>query len=155
MVGPNSAWFKLFVPDLIFMIITDKEKILSTARLLAEEGPIENTDLASYLKISKQSAAGYLRRNYLSIGLEVEKIHLGPSQSPRPIYYVSGKTDESYLLKKRQKKSEILKKLRITPPVKKDTGNFDLNHEPNKKNENRIPYHVLNLAEHSANRTKK
>ena len=96
-----------------------------------------------------------MRWNYLSIGLEVEKIQSDPSQKPRDLYFMAGKTDESYLLKKRQKISEIRKGSCLEPQKKKKTESCELKLEPQKRNENRIPYYIMNLAQQSANRGKK
>jgi hypothetical protein len=132
-----------------------KEKVLKTARLLAEKDPIEHTDIASYLGVSKQSVAGCLRWNYGSIGLEVEKIQLNQLQTPRYVYSMAGKIDESYLLKKTLKISEIRKTLGIKQPAKKEIGNYDSKHEPIKRNDNRVPSRILDLAVESQNRRKK
>jgi hypothetical protein len=118
------------------------------------ERPIEYTDLAKYLGISVQSAAGYLRWNYDDIGLEVEKIQPNPLLIPRCVYSVAGKTDESYLLKKKQMISEIRKTLDTKKPVKKETVDYDSRHEPTKKNENKVPYYIMELAKQSESRRK-
>jgi hypothetical protein len=133
----------------------NKENILKTARLLADESPIESTDLAAYLEISNQSAAGLLRWNYASIGLECEKIQSDPSQIPRRLYSVKGKTDESYLLKKSQKISEIKKNLCLEPQKKKKAVVRNSNIEPQKRNGNKIPYYIMEMAKQSENRRKK